>query len=123
MCYWEVLDKNQEIMKNHYGYAGGSVKIPEGGYEILFDNCGSWLYVPDMSDRVPLADYQETKGNGFYTVGIEISSGLWESQGDGSDCYWAVLDNNQETMNNHYGIAGGSMQVPDNSYEVQLDEC
>jgi len=43
-CYWERLDENQEILDNHYGAAGGSVKIRSTDYEVQFKGCGRWEF-------------------------------------------------------------------------------
>ena len=43
-CYWERLDENQKILDNHFGAAGGSVKIRSTDYEVHFQDCGKWEY-------------------------------------------------------------------------------
>jgi hypothetical protein len=63
------------------------------------------------------------KGNGFYTVGIDILHGKWRSNGNSVDCYWARLDANQELIDNHFGIAGGTVTIRPNDYEVEFDGC
>ena len=44
-CYWERRDINQEIIDNHFGYAGGTVTIRETDYEVSFEDCGIWLFM------------------------------------------------------------------------------
>jgi hypothetical protein len=122
-CYWAVLDQNQETLKNHYGMSGGSVNIPPDAYEVEFEDCGIWLFVPDLGEREPLSGIDEPKEDGIFTVGIEISAGIWESQGVETDCYWGVLDQDQDTMKNHYGHAGGTVNIPGNGYEVIFEDC
>lgn len=63
------------------------------------------------------------KGDGFYTVGDEIAAGIWRSNGSGDGCYWARLDSNQGILDNHYGIAGGSVTIRSSDYEVEFNGC
>lgn len=63
------------------------------------------------------------KGDGFYRVGAEIAPGKWESTGNGDSCYWQRLDDKQDTINNHYGLAGGTITILESDYEVQLKDC
>ena len=63
------------------------------------------------------------KGNGFYTVGVEIAPGLWHSTGDGDFCFWARLDQNQQALDNYFGTAGGTVNVLETDYEVEFDDC
>ena len=63
------------------------------------------------------------KGNGFYTVGVEIAPGLWHSTGDGDLCYWERLDQDQQNLGNHFGTAGGTVNVLETDYEVEFDNC
>ncbi len=121
-CYWARLDANQKILGNHYGRAGGTVNIRPSDFEVEFNGCGSWTYV---EGEVPVlqADATDPKGDGFYTVGIEIAPGRWESTGTGSRCYWARLDGNQNILGNHYGNAGGSITIRATDYEVEFNEC
>ena len=65
----------------------------------------------------------EPKGDGFYTVGIEIAPGKWESTGDSSTCYWERLDDKQEIIRNHFGKAGGTITIQPSDYEVQFKDC
>jgi hypothetical protein len=63
------------------------------------------------------------KEDGFYTVGVEIAPGTWESTGTEDLCYWAVLDQNQDIIKNHLGLAGGSVTISADAYEVQFRDC
>ena len=65
----------------------------------------------------------EPKDDGFYLVGIDIAPGLWRSQGDGEDCYWQRLDSDQETLDNHYGQAGGTVRIRPTDFEVHFKRC
>jgi len=121
-CYWERLDASQNTLGNHFGIAGGTVTILETDYEVQFKGCGTWEYVENV-EQVLQPDATEPKGDGFYTVGVEIAPGKWESTGFGTDCYWARLDAYQETLGNHFGIAGGTVTILDTDYEVHVKDC
>ncbi len=121
-CYWERLDAAQETLGNHFGLAGGTITILETDHEVQFKNCGTWEYVED-GEQVLQPDATDPKEDGFYTVGVEIVPGKWESTGTGADCYWARLDAYQETLGNHFGIAGGTITILETDYEVHLKGC
>ena len=121
-CYWARLDSNQNTLANHFGLAGGTVNIRPTDYEVEFNRCGTWIYV---ENEVPVLqdDAIDPKGDGFYTVGIEIATGRWRSTGTGSGCYWARLDGNQNTRANHFGNAGGTVTIQATDYEVEFNGC
>ncbi len=121
-CYWERLDQYGEIEDNSYGNAGGTVTVQESDYQIHFDDCGTWVYV-EGREKVLSADATEPKGDGFYTVGVEIAPGRWRSQGKGSSCYWQTTDEYQEINANHYGQAGGAIYIYPSDYEVEFEDC
>ena len=121
-CYWARLDAKQDTNDNHYGLAGGTVTVRATDYEVEFDDCGTWIYV-ENEEPVLQANAADPKGNGFYTVGIEIAPGRWESTGDGDGCYWARLDGNQNVLDNYYGNAGGSVTIRPTDYEVTFSDC
>ncbi|MFN2135975.1 MAG: hypothetical protein ACK2UK_08485 [Candidatus Promineifilaceae bacterium] len=121
-CYWARLDAAQDLLDNHFGYAGGTVNVQPADYEVQFDGCGTWIYV-ENEQQVIAADAQAPKGDGFYTVGVEIAPGRWTSTGSGDSCYWARLTGSQDLLDNHYGLAGGTMTIAAGDYEVQLDGC
>ncbi|MCA9874837.1 MAG: hypothetical protein KC441_14300 [Anaerolineales bacterium] len=121
-CYWARLDTNQDPIDNHFGLAGGTVNIQPSDYEVEFNDCGTWEYVENETP-VLLETAVDPKGDGFYTVGVEIAAGRWESTGTSDDCYWARLDGRQNVLNNHFGNAGGSINIAPSDYEVQFDGC
>ena len=121
-CYWARLDANQETLDNHFGRAGGTVNIRATDYEVEFGDCGIWEYVENEIPELQ-ADAAEPKGDGFYTVGVEIAPGRWESTGDGDSCYWSRLDGNQNLLDNHFGNAGGSITIRPTDYEVEFNDC
>ena len=69
------------------------------------------------------AELTAPKGSGFFTVGVEIAPGKWQSTGTGSGCYWARLDANQDILGNHFGDAGGTVTIRSSDYEVQFTDC
>ncbi|MBN1248712.1 MAG: hypothetical protein JXC32_13720 [Anaerolineae bacterium] len=121
-CYWVRYDDEQNIQNNHYGLAGGTITIRPTDYEVSFEGCGRWVWV-EGAERSLEGDAMEPKGDGFYTVGVEIAPGQWRSTGSGDDCYWARLDQNQGILDNHYGLAGGSVTIRVSDYEVRFEDC
>lgn len=121
-CYWARRNKDQDTIDNHFGLAGGTVTLLATDYEVEFDGCGRWIYVENR-EKVLANDAMESKGDGFYTVGIEIAPGRWRSTGSGDDCYWARLDGWQDTLDNHFGNAGGSVTIRATDYEVRFEDC
>jgi hypothetical protein len=121
-CYWARLDANQDILDNHFGTAGGTVNIRATDYEVHFEDCGIWEYV-ENAEIILQDDAADSKGNGFYTVNVEIIPGRWQSTGTGDSCYWARLNGNQDILDNHFGLAGGTVAIRANDYEVQFEDC
>jgi len=121
-CYWARLDANQNTLSNHFGMTGGTVTLLETDYEVQFEGCGTWEYVENAAQALQ-PDATDLKSDGFYTVGVEIAPGKWESTGTGANCYWARLDEYQETLLNHFGMAGGTVTILDIDYEVHFEEC
>lgn len=81
-----------------------------------------WEYVENETP-VLQASAADPKGNGFFTVGIEIAPGQWRSTGTSGNCYWARLDSNQGILDNHFGNAGGTVTVFSSDYEIQFEDC
>jgi len=121
-CYWERLDVNGDIIDNHFGEAGGAVTVQASDYEIHFEDCGTWQYVENQP-RILRDDAFERKGDGFYTVGIEIAPGQWRSTGEGNNCYWERSNRTQDIINNHFGIAGGTIHVSPSDDELYVSGC
>jgi len=64
------------------------------------------------------------KAPGFYLVGVDIGPGSWRSNGSGDNCYWNITTKTGETIKNHFGMAGGTMYIAAEAYQVQMDsEC
>jgi hypothetical protein len=121
-CYWARLDSNQNLLGNHFGSAGGTVTIRATDYEVEFNGCGTWEYV-ENAEQVLQPDATDPKGDGFYTVGVEIAPGKWHSTGTGDSCYWARLDSNQNLLGNHFGSAGGTVTIRATDYEIEFNDC
>ncbi len=121
-CYWARLDAGQELLANHYGMAGGTITIRPTDFEVELNDCGIWTYVEN--EELVLQDTAiDPKGDGFYTVGVEIAPGRWDSTGTGDGCYWSRLDGNQNLLDNHFGNAGGSINIRATDYEVNFNDC
>lgn len=61
------------------------------------------------------------KRPGFYLVGSEIAPGVWRSLGESDSCYWSITTQTGSIINNHFGMAGGTMYIPSNGFQVELD--
>ena len=61
------------------------------------------------------------KGDGLWTVGLEIAPGLWRSVGTGDSCYWKRSPDGSpdDIIDNHFGNAGGSVTIrPGEEFET-----
>jgi hypothetical protein len=63
------------------------------------------------------------KGPGFYLVGEEIAPGVWRSLGESDSCYWAITTKTDSIINNHFGMAGGTMYIPSSGFQVELNQA
>jgi len=61
--------------------------------------------------------------DGFYLVNIDIAPGIWRSTGTQDNCYWEISDKFGDIIDNHFGLAGGTMYVSSSAYQVMLDDC
>ena len=66
---------------------------------------------------------KKNKTDGFYLVGSEIAPGVWRSSGSQDDCYWEITTSTGDIINNHFGMAGGTMYVPSSGFQVMLEDC
>jgi hypothetical protein len=121
-CYWEVSTRDGYIVKNHFGYAGGTVTITESDFQVEFSDCGAFIYVDNL-ERSQATDANSPKKDGFYTVGVEIATGLWRSTGDGDSCYYEKLDDQQDIIDNHFGNSGVTIDVLPSDYEIHFNDC
>lgn len=65
----------------------------------------------------------ETKTNGFYLVNSEIAPGVWKSNGDNDDCYWATTSSDGDIIDNHFGQAGGTAYISPEAFQVEFNDC
>jgi len=70
-----------------------------------------------------IAMRREARGDGFYMVNVDIAPGIWKSQGDGDDCYWERTTKTGDIIDNHFGMAGGTMFVAAGDFQVQMRDC
>jgi len=90
----------------------------------LFTPTNTLVPTATIPPTATLSPLKTNKGPGFYLVGIDIAPGVWRSLGSGNDCYWSITDKFGGIINNHFGMAGGTMYIAVQSYQVQLDpEC
>jgi hypothetical protein len=122
LCLWELTDQNQENIRFGMGPAGGAATITEDSYEFYTTGCGEWILVQGLI-REPNADIDEPKGDGYYTVGVEISPGTWESQGNDDLCFWERRDMYQNIIDNYLGKAGGSVTIQPTDFEFHAIDC
>lgn len=64
------------------------------------------------------------RGDGLYSVGLEMGAGKWRSNGSGDSCYWkrSPDGNPDDILDNHFGLAGGSVTVHDGE-EFETEGC
>jgi len=77
---------------------------------------------------ISVEPYDETKQpklNGLYEVGKDIAPGRWISMEpmtrDG--CYWARISRTGNIIDNHYGVAGITVNVGQSDAVVEFDGC
>lgn len=64
------------------------------------------------------------KGAGIYLVGVDIAPGVWRSQAKGDNCYWSTNTKTGDIIDNHFGMAGGTMYIPATAFSVTMEaEC
>lgn len=125
-CYWALLDDKQNTIKNHFGVSGGTITITDVAYELEIRGCGQLIAVDNAYITQTRGDSSlltATKKDGFYTIGVEIAPGKWETQNGYDSCYWALLDDQQETIKNHFGPSGGVINVTSDAYELEIKDC
>lgn len=44
-CYWAVTRKDGDIIDNHFGMAGGTAYVPSYGFQVQFEDCGTWTWL------------------------------------------------------------------------------
>jgi hypothetical protein len=97
--------------------------------QALSENCA--IEAKETPPPEPEADTRHTddavltepKDDGFYLVGIDIMPGRWESTGDGDSCYWERSDESGHTIDNHFGVAGGTVTIDETDFQVEFSDC
>lgn len=90
-CYWARLSglggTLGEILANDN--TNGPAVVTIGASDVAFEStrCSRWTQDLSAITADPNAPF---KGDGTYIVNVDISPGLWKSDGSGS-CYWARL--------------------------------
>src|SRR5690242_1563843 len=79
--------------------------------------------VPTFTKGPTVDPSEQQKSDGFYLVGSEIAPGVWRSTGRNDQCYWSVTTRTGDIIENHYGMSGGTMYVPANAFQVELQGC
>ncbi len=76
------------------------------------------------AEAARVASLTEPKGNGLWTVGLEMAAGVWRSSGGGSSCYWERHPDGSpdDIIDNHYGSGGGTVTVRDGE-EFETADC
>lgn len=70
------------------------------------------------------AKLTKDKSPGMYLVNVDIAPGIWRSQGSGDSCYWQRSTKTGSIIDNHFGMAGGTIYISPSDFSVQLDkEC
>lgn len=78
----------------------------------------------ETSTPKPTTPPQQTaKSDGFYLIGIDISPGVWRSNGSGDRCYWEVTTKTGDVISNHFGLAGGTAYIPADGFQISFERC
>lgn len=124
------IDKNSIVMVYTFGVT--NLEIAETFARIIFDKLNTAKLVnPSEASFAnfvyvePTSEFLTTmKQYGFYLVGSEIQPGVWRNTGESDNCYWEITDSKGEIIDNYIGMTGGTMYIPSNAFQVQLEkEC
>ena len=78
--------------------------------------------ITNTATLTPTEDFlKSNKMPGFYLVGVDIAPGIWRSQGNSESCYWEITTRTGNIIDNHFGMAGGTINIPYNAFQVELD--
>ena len=76
------------------------------------------------STPMPTEDVtKQSRGDGTYLIGSEMSPGLWRSTPGQASCYWTVRDANNNTMGVYNGDSGGVASIPASGFQFFTDDC
>lgn len=65
----------------------------------------------------------ESRGSGFYLVGIDIAPGTWRSEAGYDGCYWSINTEKDDIINNHFGMSGGTAYISASAFIVEFSDC
>lgn len=77
------------------------------------------LVTPTTDESILKAD----KTDGFYLIGPEIAPGVWRTGKDHSKCYWKISDIKGSIVSNYLGMGGGTIYVPEDAYQIEIQNC
>lgn len=80
-------------------------------------------FTPSNTPTATTPPLFEPKSDGFYLVNIDIAPGIWRNSGSGDKCYWSITTKTNDIIDNHYGMAGGTMYIPQEAFQVELLQC
>jgi hypothetical protein len=66
---------------------------------------------------------KKARGSGMYLVNVDIAPGVWRSDGKNDSCYWKVSSTTGDIIQNYYGMAGGTIYIPESGFQVELNDC
>lgn len=123
-CYWERSGESDNILDNHLGLAGGVVTIQPTDYKFMSRGCGSWTSLdPSNKPALPVEKQTAAKTDGFYVIGLDMAPGVWKSNGQGAQCYWARQNVTQDILDNDIGFAGGAVTIRPDDFEFYTRGC
>jgi len=59
---------------------------------------------------------------GIYLVNVDIAPGVWRNNGTEKGCYWEITDRQGKIIQNFFGQAGGTIYIPQNAFQITLEE-
>ncbi len=123
-CYWERSGESDDILDNSIGLAGGVVTIQPTDYKFMSRGCGSWAPLdPNNKPALPAEKQAAAKTDGYYVVGLDMAPGVWKSNGQGAQCYWARQNVTQDLLDNDLGFAGGAVTIRPDDFEFYTRGC
>lgn len=63
---------------------------------------------------------KQSRGPGFYLIGVDVAPGVWRSNGNTDSCYWSVTTKTGSIIRNHFGMAGGTAYLPATGYQIEF---
>lgn len=94
-------------------------RIDRSAVQARADEC----YATGQAEQAA-AQLAAPKGDGFWTIGVEMAPGRWRSNGTADDCYWKIAPDGSpdDIIDNHFGNAGGTVTLVVGQ-EFETDDC